>query len=260
MATAKVSPAESACPYYVLDVETANPPADVMTQLEQEFVAEWEPPGNLKDAEKIEARRLADLQKFRERAALLDAAPVAFVGLMFAASSFEEEQTFLLHGLKKAKAKWFGNRVNNVTLEGFAGERSLMEATSLVLTQKTSPGWMGVGHNCFGFDLPRIRLACVRNGLKLPEALRVLVDDHEDRRRFLDTMQHFCKYFGRSGEIMVSQEKMLGRLGIESLLKGVATGADVPALLEAGKIHEVATKLLADLVGVRDAFLKMTAR
>lgn len=254
MATAKVSPAESACPYYVLDVETANPPADVMARLEKELLEDWEPGGNVKDPEKIEAKRLSDVQKFRERAALLDAAPVAMVGLMF------EEQTFLLHGLKKAKVKWFGNRGNNVTLEGFAGERSLMEAVCLVLTEKTSPGWMGVGHNCFGFDLPRIRLACVRNGLKLPEALRVVLTEGEDRRRFLDTMHHFCKYFGRNGEIMVSEEKMLGRLGIDSLLEDIATGADVPALLEAGKIHEVATKLLADLVGVRDAFLKMTGR
>jgi hypothetical protein len=53
---------------------------------------------------------------------------------------------------------------------------------------------------------------------------------------------------------------MLLRLGIESLLNGVATGADVPGLLARGKINEVATKLLADLVGVRDAFLKMAGR
>jgi hypothetical protein len=100
----------------------------------------------------------------------------------------------------------------------------------------------------------------VRNGLKLPEALRVVLNEDEDRRRFLDTMQHFCKYFGRNGEIMISQDKMLLRLGIESLLNGVATGADVPGLLASGKINEVATKLLADLVGVHDAFLKMTGR
>jgi hypothetical protein len=254
MATAKVLPVESPCPFYVMDVETTNPAADVMARLEEEFLAEWEPAGNLKDPEKIEAKRHADIEKFRERAALLDAAPVVMVGLMF------EDATFLLHGLKTARATWFGNRKNNVTLEGFHGEKALMEAVSLVLNEKTSPGWMGVGHNCYGFDLRRIRLACVRNGLKLPEALRVVLNEEEDRRRFLDTMQHFCKYFGRNGEIMISQDKMLVRLGIESLLNGVATGADVPGLLASGKINEVATKLLADLVGVRDAFLKMTGR
>lgn len=252
MATAKTLPAEYPLRFWLMDVETMNPPADVMTRLEEEFLREWEPGGNLKDPEKIEAKRRGDLEKFRERAALLDVAPVAMVGVML------EEETFLLHGLKTAKAKWFGDRKNNVTLEGFRGEKALMEAVSVVLNEKTSPGSLGVGHNCFGFDLPRLRLACVRNGLKLPEALRVVLNEDEDRRRFCDTMRHFCKYFGRNGEIMVSQEKMLARLGIESLLKGVAGGADVPALLAAGKIREVATKLLADLVGTRDAFLKMS--
>jgi len=254
MATVKVLPPESPCPFYVVDVETMCPAPDVMERLEEEFLSEWEPGGNLKHPEKIEAKRLADLEKFRERAALLDEAPVAMVGIMF------EDATFLLHGLETAKATWFGNRENNVTLEGFSGEPALMKAVSLVFGEKTSPDWMGVGHNCYGFDLRRIRLACVRNGLKLPDALRVVVNEEEPRPRFFDTMQHFCKYFGRNGEIMVSQDKMLLRLGIESLLNGVATGADVPGLLARGKISEVATKLLADLVGVRDAFLKMAGR
>lgn len=254
MATAKALPVESPRPFFVLDVETMNPPAHEMTRLEQEFLADWEPGGNLKDPEKIEAKRQADLNKFRERAALLDAAPLAMCGLMF------EGQTFLLHGLKTAKAKWLGSRKNGVTLEGFAGEKALMEAVITVLNEKTEADSIGVGHNLFGFDLRRLRLACVRNGLMLPDVLRVVRTDGEERQRFVDTMQLFCKYFGRSNDIMVSQETMLTRLGVESLLHGVATGADVPALLAAGKVSEVGTKLLADLLGVRAAYLRMTGR
>jgi hypothetical protein len=241
-----------ATPYFCLDVETMNPAPEVMTRLEKEFLAEWEPGGNLKDPEKIEAKRQADLEKFREKAALLDEAPIAMVGVMF------EEQTFLLHGVKRAKAKWFGRRGNNVLIEGFGGEKALMDAVVTVLDQKVTPDAVGVGHNCYRFDLPKIRLACVRNGLKLPEALRVLLVDGEDRQKFTDTMHVFCRYFARNGEIFVSQDRMLGRLGLESLLHDVATGADVPGLLAAGRIHEVATKLLADLTGVRSAFVKMT--
>jgi len=243
-----------ATPYFCLDVETMAPPADVMTRLEKEFLAEWEPGGNLKDPEKIEAKRQADLEKFREKAALLDEAPIAMVGVML------EAETFLLHGVKTAKAKWFGRRENNVLIEGFAGEKALMEAVITVLDEKVTRDAVGVGHNCYRFDLPKIRLACIRNRLKLPESLRVLLVDGEDRQKFTDTMHVFCRYFARNGEIFVSQDVMLGRLGIESLLRGVADGSDVPGLLAAGKINEVATKLLADLVGVRDAFLKMTGR
>lgn len=254
MATAKVMPAESPAPFWIVDCETMNPPPEIMVSLEAEFLAEWEPGGNLKDPEKIEAKRQADVLKFREKAALLDEAEIGMVGLMF------EDQTFLLHGLGKKKAKFFGNRKNNVIVQGFSGERALMEATCVVLDEKTSPGWIGVGHNCYRFDLPKLRLAIVRSGLKLPESLRALHSEQEDRPRFLDTMQHFCKYFGRNGELFISQDAMLRRLGIESLLSGVATGADVPALLAAGEINAVAGKLLGDLCGVRDAFLKMTGR
>ncbi|HUO61006.1 MAG TPA: hypothetical protein VMU24_10085 [Candidatus Acidoferrales bacterium] len=252
MATPRVLPPESALPYFVLDVETMNPSPDAMATLEAQFLAEWEPGGNLKDPAKIAAKSDADLQRFRERAALLDDAPVAMVGLMF------EDATFLLHGLKRAKARWLGNRKNNVTLEGFDGERSLMEAVCTVLNEKAQPDSICIGHNIFGFDLRRLRLACVRNGVKLPDVLRVVFD--EKPQRFLDTMQHYCRFFGRRDEIMISQEHMLEQLGIEPLLRGVASGADVPKLLEDGKFNEVATKLLADLVGVRAAFLRMTAR
>jgi len=251
MATAKAMPAESPAPFYVFDVETMNPPADVVERMEKEFLETWEAPGNLRDPDKVEAKRTTDFEKFREKLALTDEAPVTMVGLMF------EDQTFLLHGLRVAKAKWAGSRKNNVTLEGFRGERALMEAVVTVLNEKTSPGWVGVGHNAYKFDLPKLRLACVRQGLALPDALRVVVSDDEDRRRFVDTMQHFCRYFGRNGELFISQDKMLQRLGLPSLLDGIADGKDVPGLLANGEIAAVANKLLADLVGVKAAYLRM---
>ncbi|SRR5579884_2851524 len=246
--------AEPVTEFFIFDVETMNPPAKEMERLEREFLAEWEPPGNLKDAEKINGRQQADLEKFRDRIALHDAAPVAMVGLMF------EDKTFLLHSLGRDRVKWFGKRENRVSIEGFRGERELIGAVYAVLSEKTTEKMQGVGHNIFGFDLAKLRIAGVRNGLTLPDALRVVMDEEEERQRFVDTMTLYCKYFARRGEIMISQERMLERLGVESLLKGVANGGDVPKLLAAGKLNEVATKLLADLVGVREAYLRMTGR
>jgi hypothetical protein len=248
--------AEPVAEFFVFDVETMNPPAEQMKRLEADFLEDWEPGGNLKDPEKIEAARAAALLKFRDKAALLDAAPVSMVGLMFA------ERVFLLHGLKREKPKWFGKRERNVSIEGFPNERTLIEAVYAVLEQHTTEKMQGVGHNIFGFDLSKLRLAGVRNGLTLPDVLRVVMDEDEDRRRFVDTMTLFTKYFSKRGELYITQDRMLERLGIESLLKGVATGADVPKLLAQTppKINEVAAKLLADLLGVRDSFLRMTAR
>lgn len=248
--------AEAVAEFFVFDVETMNPQAEHMKRLEADFVADWEPSGNLKDPEKIAAAQAAALLKFRDKAALLDAAPVSMVGLMFA------DRVYLLQGIKREKPKWFGKRERNVSIEGFPNEQSLIEAVYAVLEEQTTGKMQGVGHNIFGFDLAKLRLAGVRHGLVLPDALRVLMDEEEDRRRYVDTMSLYCKYFARRGELFISQDRMLERLGIESLLKGVATGADVPRLLaqDPPKINEVATKLLADLVGVRDAFLRMTGR
>lgn len=253
MAT-KALPVEPLRSFFCFDVETGNPSPDTMKQLEETYLSEWEPPANFKDVEKIESRRQIGLEKFRERAALLDAAPIMMCGLMF------EDATFLLHGLKRAKPRWFGNRKNAVTLQGFGDERELMMGVSDVLNAKTTPDSIGVGHNIFGFDLRRLRLATVRHGLPLPAALRVVRDDDEDRQHFCDTMQLYGRYFGRSNDIMISQTVMLEQLGITPLLRDVCTGADVPKLLDSGNVNEVATKLLADLIGVRDAFLKMTGR
>ncbi len=248
--------AEPVADFFVFDVETMNPPPAEMKRLEADFLEDWEPGGNLKDPEKIEAARANALLKFRDKAALLDAAPVSMVGLMF------EERVFLLHGLKREKPKWFGKRERNVSIEGFPNEGALIEAVYAVLEEHTTEKMQGVGHNIFGFDLSKLRLAGVRNGLTLPDVLRVVLDEEEERRRFTDTMVLFTKFFSKRGELFITQDRMLERLGIESLLKGVATGADVPRLLAENppKINEVAAKLLADLIGVRESFLKMTSR
>ncbi|GAC1640096.1 MAG: hypothetical protein NVS9B14_21460 [Candidatus Acidiferrum sp.] len=269
MATARMAPVtEAPCEAFFFDVETMNPSPEVMAQIEKQWLAEWEPPKNYKDPAAIEAKRLEELDKFRERAALHDAAPVAMVGLMF------EQETFLLHSLKSERAKWFGKNgaKNRVSIEGFAGERELMEMVCKLIARKTElpqrdsrgktihEGTRGVGHNVYGFDLGKIRLAIVRNGLPLPEFFRVLHVEDEDRQQFVDTMRMYCRYFAKSGQMFITQDAMLENLGITPQLKGVATGADVPKLLAAGKLTAVAAKLLADLVGVREAFVRMTGR
>lgn len=248
--------AEAPCEAFFFDVETMNPEPKVMERIEREFLEEWEPPSNYKDPAAIERLRVEKLQAFREKAALHDAAPVAMVGLMF------EEQTFLLHSLKDQEAEWFGRngKRNHVSIEGFAGERKLMERVCVLIGKKTTQETRGVGHNVYGFDLGKLRLAIVRNGLALPEFFRVLHVEDEERQQFVDTMKLYCRYFAKAGQMFITQEAMLESLGIEPQLKGIATGADVPKLLAAGKLTAVAAKLLADLVGVREAFVRMTGR
>ena len=244
---------EAACEAFFFDVETMDANEEAV---DRDFAENYETPKNYKDPEAIERHRADARVKWTEKAALLDAAPVAMVGIMF------EEETFLLHGLKAEKAKWFGKNgaKNRVSIEGFASEKELMQMVCRLLTKKVGQETRGVTHNGFGFDLGKVRLAIVRNGLPLPEIFRVLHLDDEERQPWADTMRMYCRYFARAGQLFIKQETMLENLGIEPLLKNVATGADVPVLLKNGKINEVAAKLLADLVGLRSAFTKMTGR
>lgn len=248
--------AEAPCSAFFFDVETMDPAPEVAAKMEARWLAEWEPPENLRDPEKIEARRAEQLAKWRDRLALSDEAPVAMIGLMF------EDETMILHGLKREAPKWLGARgkADHVSMEGFAGEAELMEATIQVLDARIRPETMAVGHNIFRFDLPKLRLAAVRHNLRLPEMLRVRLFAEQERQRLLDTMQHYVRYFGREGQMYVSAEAMQEKLGLHPPLKDVATGKDVPGLLAAGKTRPVAAKLFADLIGVRDAFLRMTGR
>jgi hypothetical protein len=254
MSTARLPLPEAPCEFFCFDVETTNPPEE---EVVKDFEANYDgPPKGWKDLAKIEEHRSETLLKWHEKAALLDIAPIAMVGMLF------EEETFLLHGLKAEKAKWFGKNgaKNRVSIEGFASEKELMQMVCRLLTKKVGPETRGVTHNGFGFDLGKVRLAIVRNGLPLPEIFRVMHLDDEERQPWVDTMRMYCRYFARAGQLFIKQETMLENLGIEPLLKNVATGADVPVLLKNGKINEVAAKLLADLVGLRSAFTKMTGR
>lgn len=256
-------PIEAPVNFYVFDIESMNPSEAIIAAEEQrvteEFLENWEPPENYKDPEKIEEKKQRDLQKkvskVRERAALMDESPVMMIGLMFA------EETMILHGCKRHAAKWLGKdgKRNRVSIEGFSGEKALMEAAITTLDARIRPDTMGVGHNIYGFDLPKLRLAAARNDLRLPDALRVKIHEDMEKPRMLDTMHFFCRYFARSGQMMIKASVMQRRLGLAPLLEGVADGKDVPKMLADGKVEQVAIKLFADLVGCRDSFLRMVA-
>lgn len=256
MASPKLSVAQSAspCKCALLDIETRNPDAEEMAELEQRFNAEWEPPANYKDAAKIEARRAEDLVKFRDKAALLPQAPIAVVGVML-----DDGRTYQLHAMGAEKPRWRDARRRKVSVEGFAGERELMRALAALLAEETDAETMLVGFNVLAFDLPKARLACVRHGLELPEALRLKLVEDDERQPVFDLMVQYCRKFLGTRELFISQEEMLFQMGIRPAIgRDVASGAEVPKLLEAGKLDAVLTKNLADLADLRQAFLRMT--
>lgn len=250
-ATAKLDSVVIA-PQIFVDLETGNPSPERMAELVRQFELEWEPPGNLKDETKIEARRTADLAKFTEKAALLPDAPVRVVAVL-------ADKLWQFHSMKRERARWEGSKT--VVVEGFADEKSMLEATCSLLADVAGPDTLFVAHNAFAFDLPRLRLAFVRNGLALPPALQLKIADEDSQSRVFDTMTQFARRFlGQNGPGFVSQDAMLDSMGIRPLSNQNLTGADVPALLDAGKLDAVLLKNRADLLDLRKAFERMTGR
>lgn len=69
-------------------------------------------------------------------------------------------------------------------------ERSLLLALRAWLDSGTSPATTVVGHNLRAFDLPKLRHAFVRHGLKLPAILRPKLRD-EEQAETVDTASLF---------------------------------------------------------------------
>lgn len=265
MATARAAVAAGFAEHVFLDIETGNLGAEAMKDLRERFVAEWEAPANYKDAAKIEAKRAEDLAKWMERAALLPQAPVRVAAVLLPDNSRDAEM-YQFHSMKREKARWEG-RAGSVAVEGFASEADMMTALKMLLADVAGSETILVGHNVLNFDLPRLRLATVRSGLELPEALQLKMpagskDGEEMRQPVFDTMQQYGRRFlGQLGPCFVSQEEMLNQMGIRALVKReTVSGAEIPGLLDAGKLDVVLMKNRADLLDLRKAFYRMTGR
>ena len=74
--------------WIVLDLETGDAPTEAVARKMQD----WQPPSNLKDPEKIAARRKEAAEKAIEKAALLDESPILCIGMQ------TDGARFLLNG------------------------------------------------------------------------------------------------------------------------------------------------------------------
>jgi len=210
----------STIPYIVIDIETAPAEQKHIDAL----MADWNPPGNIKDPEKIEARRLEAEQKAKGKASLLDAAPIIVIG-------FTHRQSF--------EPSFFDSFGPGNT------ELNMLESFSNHLSPNTGAGTELVGHNIQAFDLPKLRLAYLRNGLELPSILRV------NPGRFqpcFDTMRMF-RYWSTENydNRYVSLETVCRTLGVPHNDGGIS-GKDVAGCYEHGEYQKILKHAEADVI------------
>jgi hypothetical protein len=142
-------------------------------------------------------------------------------------------------------------QISGVPLERLADERAMLQRLREYL-ETCGPETILVGHNLRHFDLPKIRLAMIRWGLRLPACLA-----NPDQPTY-DTMSMW-RYFSLDEKPMVSLEECLELAGLPSH-KGTISGADVPDLYQRGDYLAIAAYAIADVLAQDELYLWMTGQ
>jgi hypothetical protein len=222
--------------HVTIDIETiAGDPTEAEASLRRTFApnANWKPAT-------IGERYLEALEKKKERLALLDTAPIISVALR------TEADCRLLHWLPIDDQE-----IGGVPLERLADQRALLwrlREYLLGCVQET----VLVGHNLRHFDLPRLRLAMIRYGLRLPPCLA------DPEQPTYDTMAMW-RYFSLEEKTMTSLEEALEAAGLVNH-KAAMSGVDVPEVYRKGDYKTLAAYAIADVLAQDALYLWMTGQ
>ncbi len=181
--------------WHVFDVETGRPPMALIEPRFSEFSSKEFIPkelsvGNLKDAEKIEAKRLAAEQaekqrktefeqsererfeKFKadmiEKSSLTDDAPI--ICLSFQTGNKDKDKA-VFSAMPRIENT---SLINGFELYQFDSEKEMLAAYAAYLQGEysaTEERFILSGFNILGFDLPLLRARMNRNGLSIPTVL-----------------------------------------------------------------------------------------
>jgi hypothetical protein len=133
-------------------------------------------------------------------------------------------------------------------------EREMLSAFSSLLDECCDDETEIVVANGKGFDFPKIRLACVRNRVQLPEVLMPGAVN-----KIYDVTYIACKYFFVGNQMFMSLDELCTRLGVRTGEKAVS-GAEVPAMIERGEHTEVLVYNGLDAIKTTECYLLMTGR
>ena len=234
---------QPAAEFICLDIETGDAPAEAVAAA----IADWKAPANVKDPEKIEARRQEAIAKFNGKAALLDASPVLCVALQ------SDRSRLVFNGMDASTPV-----IDGWPVSPCGDERGLLLALRAWLDANTGPETVIVGHNLRAFDLPKLRGAYVRHGLKLPAILKPRLRD-EERAETVDTAALFKAFsMEHRDDFCPSLDTVAASFGIPRP-KQHMTGADCPRLFHEGQVQTVLTYCCVDTATTARAYQLMTS-
>lgn len=228
--------------YIVIDIETGNAPGEAIN----EALNTWKPPSNIKNPEKIEARRIEAFDKIAERGALLDASPILCIAVK------SDQHSLIFDGMG-----------SNAGVDGWmcihtTSERDMLLSFRIFLDDMTCEDTLIIGHNVRHFDLPKLRHAFLRNRLRLPAILAPKLTENEPANPVCDTAGLFKAYsMEHRGDFIPSLDTLAASLGIERH-KHVVSGADVPQLHQSGDYASILIYCAMDTLCTEQGYLLMS--
>ena len=231
--------------YLIIDIETGRASEEAIAAR----VADWKPPSNMVDPEKIEARRKEFAETAAERSPLWDESPIVSVAV------FNPEL--------KCPAVFIQSEnpieVADVAVVTSADEKTLLSNLSQALNQITDEDTVLSGWNVDKFDFRKLRLGFARNGLPLPQCLTPSIGP-EDGQPIFDLMKAFSyKFSVEARDCYTSLVRGAQLLGIEDH-KNIVNGSEVPNLFKDGKVQEIALYNALDVLLENKVFERLSAR
>lgn len=224
--------------YIIIDVETGYPSdEDIEAAMEDVKI-----PKNIKDPEKIAARKEEKKNEIRDKSALLDAAPVICI------CAKTETKAIAFNGMDAEQYP-----IDGCTTIGCAEEKAMLIGFREWMDGCTSEETVIVGHNLRGFDKPKLRNRYLVNRLRLPKALAFMGSET------FDTMLLTSRVSVEHKDKFVSLDNLCRALNIEKP-KQHFSGAEVPEAHKEGKHELILTYCMLDVMSTEQAYLIMSGK
>lgn len=229
--------------HFCFDLETGHADkADILRKMKNYA------PKNVKDPEKIRAKKIEAFKKTKEKDALLDSSPIVCLAVATNAGNA------LFECIKNQCPP---KTIKDVSAEihHYDGEKEMLLGLAEWMTPRVTAQTVLVGFNIRGFDLPKLRSAFIRQRVPLPDALIPGVNE------IYDVMKNFTSYYSTEyyRQEFVKLREVLECFKLPTY-KEVVTGAMVPDLAEQGQSEVILSYNYLDAVATYQAFLLMTGQ
>ncbi len=238
---------------FVLDIETRHSSDDFIRAAQSEVVRD-DPDARLKNPEriqenleKIEEKYRKARRKVKDKSACLNAAPIGCIGLAADAnlhnwSCFD----FSREDMERLTVK------EEVSIKTFECEKDMMASFVEFVNGHSTEYSRIVGFNSRKFDFSKIRLACRRNGVKVPDILTGAYKDNQ-----VDLMLDFIYGFNceDSHRLMISLQQVCLEFSVP--YRKTLTGAEIPDAIERGDFLTVTLDNISDVIETYQILFKI---